>query len=301
MYDIVIIGAGVAGLTAGIYAKRANKTVLILEKKSYGGQIINASNIENYPGEEHISGFDLATKLYNQNKSLGVDIFYEEAKNVKKENKEFIIETNKNTYRSKALIIATGTNNRKMNLTNEDNLIGKGISYCATCDGNFYKNKVVAVVGGGNTALEDALYLSNICKKVYLIHRRDKFRADSKTVEELSKKDNIEVILNSNVTNLIGNDHLEMIEVTSNDKKNNLEVAGLFIAIGQIPESELLNGKIEIDESNYIISNENCHTNIEGAFVAGDVRQKNLRQLVTATSDGAIAATEAINYINKDF
>lgn len=301
MYDIVIIGAGVAGLTAGIYAKRANKNVLILEKKSYGGQIINASNIENYPGEEHISGFDLATKLYNQNKSLGVDIFYEEAKNVKKENKEFIIETNKNTYRSKALIIATGTNNRKMNLTNEDNLIGKGISYCATCDGNFYKNKVVAVVGGGNTALEDALYLSNICKKVYLIHRRDKFRADSKTVEELSKKDNIEVILNSNVTNLIGNDHLEMIEVTSNDKKNNLEVAGLFIAIGQIPESELLNGKIEIDESNYIISNENCHTNIEGAFVAGDVRQKNLRQLVTATSDGAIAATEAINYINKDF
>ena len=188
-----------------------------------------------------------------------------------------------------------------MNLTNEDNLIGKGISYCATCDGNFYKNKEVAVVGGGNTALEDALYLSNICKKVYLIHRRDKFRADSKTVEELSKKDNIEVILNSNVTNLIGNDHLEMIEVTSNDKKNNLEVAGLFIAIGQIPESELLNGKIEIDESNYIISNENCHTNIEGAFVAGDVRQKNLRQLVTATSDGAIAATEAINYINKDF
>ena len=301
MYDIVIIGAGVAGLTAGIYAKRANKTVLILEKKSYGGQIINASNIENYPGEEHISGFDLATKLYNQNKSLGVDIFYEEAKNVKKENKEFIIETNKNTYRSKALIIATGTNNRKMNLTNEDNLIGKGISYCATCDGNFYKNKEVAVVGGGNTALEDALYLSNICKKVYLIHRRDKFRADSKTVEELSKKDNIEVILNSNVTNLIGNDHLEMIEVTSNDKKNNLEVAGLFIAIGQIPESELLNDKIEIDESNYIISNENCHTNIEGAFVAGDVRQKNLRQLVTATSDGAIAATEAINYINKDF
>ena len=301
MYDIVIIGAGVAGLTAGIYAKRANKTVLILEKKSYGGQIINAPNIENYPGEEHISGFDLATKLYNQNKSLGVDIFYEEAKNVKKENKEFIIETNKNTYRSKALIIATGTNNRKMNLTNEDNLIGKGISYCATCDGNFYKNKVVAVVGGGNTALEDALYLSNICKKVYLIHRRDKFRADSKTVEELSKKDNIEVILNSNVTNLIGNDHLEMIEVTSNDKKNNLEVAGLFIAIGQVPESELLNGKIEIDESNYIISNENCHTNIEGAFVAGDVRQKNLRQLVTATSDGAIAATEAINYINKDF
>ena len=301
MYDIVIIGAGVAGLTAGIYAKRANKTVLILEKKSYGGQIINASNIDNYPGEEHISGFDLATKLYNQNKSLGVDIFYEEAKNIKKENKEFIIETNKNTYRSKALIIATGTNNRKMNLTNEDNLIGKGISYCATCDGNFYKNKVVAVVGGGNTALEDALYLSNICKKVYLIHRRDKFRADSKTVEELSKKDNIEVILNSNVTNLIGNDHLEMIEVTSNDKKNNLEVAGLFIAIGQIPESALLNGKIEIDESNYIISNENCHTNIEGAFVAGDVRQKNLRQLVTATSDGAIAATEAINYINKDF
>ena len=301
MYDIVIIGAGVAGLTAGIYAKRANKNVLILEKKSYGGQIINAPNIENYPGEEHISGFDLATKLYNQNKSLGVDIFYEEAKNVKKENKEFIIETNKNTYRSKALIIATGTNNRKMNLTNEDNLIGKGISYCATCDGNFYKNKEVAVVGGGNTALEDALYLSDICKKVYLIHRRDKFRADSKTVEELSKKDNIEVILNSNVTNLIGNDHLEMIEVTSNDKKNNLEVAGLFIAIGQIPESELLNGKIEIDESNYIISNENCHTNIEGAFVAGDVRQKNLRQLVTATSDGAIAATEAINYINKDF
>ena len=299
MYDIIIIGAGPAGLTAAIYARRASKKTLVFEAKSYGGQIINTLDIENYPSRNHVSGFDFATDLYNQANEMGADIVFEKVVQIKDNNGSKEVITNKNSYKCKAIIIATGSENRKLGLKNENDLVGKGVSYCATCDGAFYKNKVVAVVGGGNTALEDALYLTDICKKVYLIHRRDEFRGEDATVSLLRKKNNIEFIFNSNVTKLNASYNLSSIVVT--DKEGNestINVDGLFVAVGRIPENENFRELINLDESGYIIAGEDCHTNVEGIFVAGDNRTKMLRQLVTATGDGAVAATEAVKYIN---
>ena len=290
MYDIIIIGAGPSGMSAALYALRANKKVLLLEKECFGGQIINASNIENYPALSNVSGYDFATNLYNQIKSLGVILKYEEVLEVT-DKKEVI--TRKDTYKGKNIIIATGLKKRKLNLENEDKLLGSGISYCATCDGNFYKNKNVGVVGGGNTALEDALYLSNIASKVYLIHRRDNFRGEKKLISEVKEKNNIELILNSNITKIIGEDKLNSIEIT--DNRNNisrLEIVGLFIAIGNIPDNNRFKNIIDLDENGYIIANTNLKTKTDNIYVAGDTRVKTLRQLVTATADGAIAATE---------
>lgn len=301
MYDIIIVGAGPAGLTAAIYARRASKRVLVIEAKTYGGQIINTLDIENYPVEAHISGFDFATKLYNQVKDLGAEIIFEKVVSINDNNKEKEVITTKNKYVAKTIILATGSENRKLGIENEDNLIGKGVSYCATCDGAFYKNKNVAVVGGGNTALEDALYLTDIAKKVYLIHRRDEFRGAPSTVNLLKTKSNIEFIYNSNVTKLNANEKLQSIEVTNKDGSNKIiEVDGLFVAVGRIPENENFAKLVHIDNSGYIIAGENCNTNVPGIFVAGDNRTKEVRQLVTATSDGAIAATEAIKYINNN-
>ena len=300
MYDIIIIGAGPSGLTAAIYARRASKKVLVLEAKNYGGQIINTLDIENYPVEPHISGYDFSTRLYNQVKDLGAEIKFERAIDIKdnKDYKEVI--TDKNQYKCLSIILATGSENRKLGLENEDELIGKGISYCATCDGAFYKNKIVAVQGGGNTAVEDALYLSDIAKKVYLIHRRDEFRADKKSIKQLEKKENIEIIYNSIVTKLNKDKKLESIEITDKDNnKTTIEVSGLFIAVGRIPETQNFSKLVNMDSNGYVISDETCHTNIEGIFVSGDNRTKEVRQLVTAASDGAVSAIEAIKYINN--
>ena len=299
MYDIIIVGAGPAGLTAAIYARRASKKVLVLEAKNYGGQIINTLDIENYPVERHISGFDFATKLYNQAKDLGAEIVFEKVIEIK-DNKEKEVITTKNKYTTKTIILATGSENRKLGLDKEDELIGKGISYCATCDGAFYKNKDVAVVGGGNTALEDALYLSDIANKVYLIHRRDEFRGVESTLNLLKEKKNVEFIYNSNITKIISEDRLKSIEVTNKDGNiKEINISGLFIAIGRIPENQNFEKIIKMDKAGYIIAGENCNTNIPGIFVAGDNRTKEVRQLVTATSDGAVSATEAIKYINN--
>ena len=300
MYDIIIIGAGPAGLTAAIYACRANKKVLVLEAKNYGGQIINTPSIENYPAAAHISGFDFATNLYNQATEQGAEIKFEKATNIIIENNKKIIETPDNKYEGKTIIIATGADSRKLGIEKEDEFLGKGISYCATCDGNFYKGRDVAVVGGGNTAIEDAEYLSDIVNKVYLIHRRDSFRADESSVNKLKEKSNVEFILNSKLRKLNGSELLESIEVEDNNQNTKtIEVSGLFIAVGKIPENENFKEIINMNEKGYIIASEDCHTNVDGIFVAGDNREKSLRQLVTATSDGAIAATEAIKYINK--
>lgn len=299
MYDIIIVGAGPAGLTAAIYARRASKKVLVLEAKNYGGQIINTLDIENYPVERHISGFDFATKLYNQAKDLGAEIVFEKVIEIK-DNKEKEVITTKNKYTTKTIILATGSENRKLGLDNEDELIGKGISYCATCDGAFYKNKDVAVVGGGNTALEDALYLSDIANKVYLIHRRDEFRGVESTLNLLKEKKNVEFIYNSNIAKIISEDRLNSIEITNKDGSiKEINISGLFIAIGRIPENQNFEKIIKMDKAGYIIAGENCNTNIPGIFVAGDNRTKEVRQLVTATSDGAVSATEAIKYINN--
>lgn len=301
MYDIIIVGAGPAGLTAAIYARRASKKVLVLEAKSYGGQIINTLDIENYPVEPHISGFDFATRLYNQAKELEAEIKFEKVVDIKDNdtNKEVI--TNKNVYKTKTIILATGADNRKLGIENEDSLVGKGVSYCATCDGAFYKGKDVAIQGGGNTALEEALYLSDIAKTVYLIHRRDEFRAEASLINKLKNKENVKIIYNSVVTKLNATEKLESIEITSNSEdKKIIEVACLFVAIGRIPENQNFEKVIKLDNDGYVIANEDCKTNIPGIFVAGDSRTKEVKQLVTATSDGAISAIEAIKYINNN-
>ncbi len=292
MYDIIIIGAGPAGLTSALYALRANKKVLILEARTYGGQIINASKIENYPGIPDISGFDFATNLYDQVKNNGGEINFETVLRVG-ENKEVI--TNKNKYQAKAVILATGAEKRKLNLPNEEKFVGRGISYCATCDGNFFKNKIVAVNGGGNTALEDAIYLSNLASKVYIIHRRQEFRGEDRYVDELNKKENIKFILDSNIVNLNGNDKLESIDIKDNNGKvTSLNIDGLFIAIGQSPRNEIFSNVVDLNKYGYIESTDGVHTKTPGIYVAGDTRVKELRQLATAVGDGALAATTAI-------
>ena len=299
MYDIIIIGAGPAGLTAAIYGTRARKKVLVLEAESYGGQIINTLDIENYPAAPHINGFDFATNCYNQALELGAEIKFEKAINIIDGDIKKVI-TKDNEYKCKSIIIATGCGIRKLGLAMEDELLGRGVSYCATCDGSFFKNKDVAVVGGGNTALEDALYLSDIVKKVYVIHRRDTFRGEDSYLEKLKDKSNVEFIYNSNVTKLIGRDNLEGIEITDKDSNiKKLDVSALFIAIGRIPENANFTKIISVDDAGYIKALEDCKTNVDGIFVAGDARVKLLRQLVTATSDGAVAAIKAINYINR--
>lgn len=293
IYDIIIIGAGPAGLTAALYAARANKRILVFEAKTPGGQIVNAHQVTNYPGIESISGADYATNLYNQVIKLGVEVKFETVLSID-EDKNVI--TNNNNYKARAIILATGVDNRKLRIENEENLIGKGVSYCATCDGNFYKNKVVAVIGGGNTALEDALYLSNISSKVYLIHRRDSFKGEAKLVSDLEKKENVELIYNSNVIKINGNDKIESIIVKDSEgNKIEIRIDGLFIAVGQEPKNIIFKGVIDVDDKGYIISKDGVHTNKKGIYVAGDARVKPLRQLTTAVSDGSIAATTAIS------
>lgn len=299
MYDIIIVGAGPAGMTAALYALRANKKVLILEAKAYGGQILTANKVENYPAIKEISGYDYSENLYNQIIDLGVEYKNEIVVNVSQDLK---VTTNNDTYEGKAIIIASGASNRKLGLHNEEELTGKGISYCATCDGNFYKNKIVAVNGGGNTAVEDAIYLSNIARKVYLIHRRDEFRAERKYLKEMRSKENIEVITNSTITKITGNDKLESFDISNNDDgtTTTLKVDGLFVAIGQEPKNEIFTDVADIDDKGYFISEDGVHTKTQLVYIAGDARQKVLRQLTTAVSDGSIAAVMAIREIGEN-
>ena len=302
VYDILIVGAGPAGLTAAIYARRAQKSVLVLEASSYGGQIINTPEIENYPTAPHISGFDFAVRIYEQAKELGAEIRFEKATGlaVAGDGKKTVT-TTAGTYAARAVILATGSENRKLGLPNEDALVGRGVSYCATCDGAFYRKKTVAVVGGGNTALEDALYLSDLAETVYLIHRRDAFRGDEATVERLKKRENVRFLYNSTVTALNAGARLESVDVTekTTGKVTTLAVNGLFVAVGRIPENQNFASVIELDEGGYAVAGENCRTRAPGVFVAGDNRTKEVRQLVTATADGAVAATEAIRYLSE--
>ena len=292
MYDIIVVGGGPAGMTAAIYARRANKKVLVFEGKACGGQILNATEVDNYPGFESISGFDLSQNMYNQALKLGAEFKFEMVKKITADKK---VITDNGEYQAKAIILATGAENRRLNIVEEADYIGRGISYCATCDGNFYKGKDVAVVGGGNTALEDALYLSNLCNKVYLIHRRDQFRGEDKYVEQIKLNDNIELILNSQVVDLIGEEHLEKVTVKNNDESTRtIDVSGLFIAVGQQPRNEMFADVVEIDEKGYIKAHDEVYTNVEGIYVAGDTRNKVLKQLTTAVSDGSLAATIAI-------
>ena len=301
MYDILVIGAGPAGMTAAIYARRAGKTVLVLEAVNYGGQILNTPDIENYPVVAHISGFEFSKQVYEQALGLGAEFKFEKVVEIVKEDGAFTLVTPKNRYQGRSVIIATGSENRKLGVEDEARLTGRGVSYCATCDGNFYRDKVCAVVGGGNTALEDALYLADIAKQVYLIHRRDSFRGEETTVERLKARDNVEFVYNSNVTKLIAEKRLKAIEVTNklDGSVRTIELNGLFVAVGRVPENQNFASLIHLDDAGYVLAGEDCHTSAEGIFVAGDNRAKALRQLVTATADGAMAATEAVKYVNS--
>lgn len=312
MNDIIVIGAGTAGLTCAIYGLRAGKSVLVLEEKIYGGQIVNTPSIENYPGYKNISGFEFANNLYEQAKALGMDYRNERAveirlcENDSSDNKNEIqneiksdsikkVITEKGEYEAGAIVIATGAKNRMLGLDKEAELTGKGISYCATCDGAFFRGKAVAVVGGGNTALEDALFLSNYCSKVYVIHRRDEFRGDKADADKLKTKENVELVLNSTVDELLGKERIEGIKVRNiaEDKISEINVAGLFIAVGQVPDNERFKNVVKLDEKGYILAGEDCRTGTDGIFAAGDCRKKSVRQLVTAAGDGAVAGLAA--------
>ncbi|MFV0464962.1 MAG: thioredoxin-disulfide reductase [Lachnospiraceae bacterium] len=299
MYDIIIIGAGTAGMSAAIYGVRAGRSVLVLEEGLYGGQIINTPEIVNYPGIKNISGFEFATTLYEQAIELGAKIIFEGAKEILIQDETRIVVTDQSKYEARAVIIATGAKNRKLELPNEDELLGKGVSYCATCDGAFYRGKDVAVAGGGNTALEDAIFLTAYCNKVYIVHRRQEFRGEKKLLENLKKRDNVEFILDSVISSLYAEDVLKSIQTKNQHTgmEQTIEVQGLFVAIGQDPQNFLFSDLIHTDDKGYIIAGEDCRTNVGGIFVAGDNRSKAVRQLATAASDGAAAALGACEYL----
>lgn len=305
-FDIVIIGAGTAGMTAAIYAARAGKTVLLLEEAAVGGQIINALNIENYPAAKEISGYDFSMTLLSQVQALGVSIKYEKALKISEKSGEKsskIVSTAKNSYFAKSVIITSGLKKREIGLENEKKLIGKGISYCATCDGRFFKGKKVAVYGGGNTAIEDAIFLSDYCEEVFVITRSENFRADKNTLETLKKRANVSFLPNFTIKSLGENEEkLESITLSGTKARNSekiLPISALFVAIGQIPQNEAFKEILQLDESGFIKTDENCFTLTDGIFAAGDCRTKSVRQLVTAASDGAIAALSAVKYINE--
>ncbi len=301
MSDIIIIGAGTAGLSAAIYALRAGKSVLIFEGLSVGGQIINTPDVENYPGIAHTSGFEFANGLFEQAKSFGAELKREAVKELIDEGAVKRVKTDKGEYEAKAVILATGAKNRPLGLEREQEMVGRGVSYCATCDGMFYRGKDVAVAGGGNTALEDAQFLSGYCNHVYLIHRRDAFRGDQKNVSLLQARDNVEFILNANVTALEGEKRVEGVTVTDkfSGETRTLAVSGLFIAVGQMPANEAFANVVKLDDKGYIVADESCTTGTPGIFAAGDCRTKEVRQLTTAAADGAVAALAAGKYIDS--
>ena len=297
MIDVIIIGAGTAGLSAAIYVQRAGKKALVLEESTYGGQIINTADIENYPGIKHISGFDFATDLFNQAKDLGTTFSFEGVVKIENREDEKVVYTAKNEYHAKAIIIATGMKRRELGIDREKELTGKGVSYCATCDGMFFRGKDVAVNGGGNVAVEDAEYLTRFCNRVYIIHRRDEFRADEAEVVKLNGKENLVKVMNSTVTKLNGEERLQSIDVTNKNtgETKTLNVDALFVAIGQIPMNQIFSEIVELDEYGFIKADEECCTSVKGIYAAGDCRVKSVRQLTTAASDGAIAALNACN------
>ena len=295
MYDIIVVGAGTAGLSAAVYGARAGKRVLVLEQKNAGGQIVNSPEVDNYPGIKHISGFEFIQGLQEQAEEAGAQFQYAPAEAIRCEGEKKLVRCGDEELACNSIILATGMVYRKLGLVQEEHLTGKGVSYCAVCDGAFFRGKDTAVVGGGNTALEDAFYLSEICRKVYLIHRRDRFRGENAMVNKLLQTKNVEFVLDSVVTELRGKEQLSGIIIKNRVSGivSELSVNGLFVAVGQMPENERFRDVVELDSSGYIKADESCCTSVPGIYAAGDCRTKQVHQLVTAAADGAVAALAA--------
>lgn len=301
MYDIIIIGGGPAGLCAAIYARRANKSVLILEKNAFGGQITFSPKVENYPGFESVSGSELADKLVSHVLAQGADVEVENVTAIRTEGDTKIVETEDgNLYEARAVIVANGARHRHLGLENEERFIGDGISFCAVCDGAFYKNKTVALVGGGNSALQEAILLCESCKKVYVIQNLDFLTGEMRLQEILSKRNNVEIITGTVVKEIADTPEFSAITVerTADGTQTTLALDGLFVAIGLVPENDAFESVADLDANGYFAASEDCTTKTEGIFVAGDCRQKSVRQVATATADGAIAAIAACRYID---
>lgn len=296
MYDAIVIGAGPAGLTAGIYLARGGAKTLIIEKESIGGQIASSPLVENYPGFKSVSGSELVDTFYEQVVDLGVDIELGDVKSIENGEIKKVFVDNA-VYETKTVIIATGVKHRKLNLEKEEEFIGSGIHFCATCDGPFYKNKVVAVVGGANSAVINAIYLSSLCDKVYLIYRGKDLKCEKKLKEKVSKLKNVEILLNSNVIQYLGVDKLEKIVVKDLNCEKEIQVDGLFLSIGMDPETSIKLNLNKTDNDYY--DSVDTLTNLPGIFVAGDCRNKNVRQVTTAVSDGTVAAINALNYLQN--
>lgn len=292
--DVFIIGAGPAGLTAGIFTCRAGLSTICIEKLAIGGQASLSNDIANYPGFDSISGFDLTEKMVNQAKSNGLKLEWGAVKSLTKTKTGFSIKTQDHTYTAKKVIIATGCKTKKLGLKDEERLTGRGVSYCASCDGGFFANKVVAVVGGGNTAIGDVEYLSRLAKKIYLINRSEKFRAGDYAVSKIKKYKNLEILTNAQVVELFGSEKLEAISIKDDEGRKKLAVDGLFIAIGSIPDLDFVKFDLQTDPSGYIIVDDNMRTNIKNLYACGDITNRDFRQIVVACAEGAIAGNSAI-------
>lgn len=302
IFDLMIIGGGPAGYTAALYGARAGLTVGLMEKLAPGGQMGTTDMVDNYPGfPEGINGFELAMKMKAGAERFGARTISAEVTGLELSGDIKTLQTPKEVYKARTVILATGAQPRELGLPRERELRGKGVSYCATCDGMFYRGKTVAVVGGGNTAVADALYLSRLCEKVYVIHRRDKLRAPQIQQQNLEMAGNVEFVWDSIVKELRFEERLTglVTEDKNTGECRELSCAGVFIAVGQVPETELFKGQVQLDEAGYVSAGEDCRTNIPGVFAAGDLRAKPLRKIVTAAADGAVAATAAQEYLDK--
>ena len=300
IYDIAILGAGPAGISAAIYAARAKMNILWLDKQfAQGGQVLNTYEVDNYPGMPGISGMDLGEAMGAHAAKLGIEPVRENVLSVEDAGTEKIIRTKKHEYRAKTVILACGASHRRLNIPGEEELSGMGVSYCATCDGAFFKDKTAVVVGGGNMAVEDAIFLSRICKKVYLLHRRDELRADEILQESLSACENVEMIWNSVAVEIQGTECVTGLKIRNvlDDTESVIDTDGVFFAVGILPNTEKFKGLVKLDEAGYIIAGEEGITETPGVFAAGDIRTKMLRQVVTAVADGANAVISAHNYL----
>ncbi len=297
MYDIIIVGAGPAGLTAALYARRAGHSVLVLEGGVPGGQAVTTPHVENWPGTLSISGPDFAMGLYQQCTDLGAEIQFAAVTGFQDQGSVKVVLAGDEQFQGRALILANGVQRRKLGVPGEERLGGKGVSYCATCDGSFFKGKDVAVVGGGNTAVEDAIYLASICPTVWLIHRRDKLTAQKYLVDGLKDKPNVKLLMEHKVLEIQGEKQVESIRLMGPDHQRILHVSAVFAAVGLIPDNAKFSPPLALNEYGYLQAGEDCVTNIPGVFAAGDTRSKELRQLVTAAADGAMAASKAGQYL----